>query len=97
MGCRSRLGVGYLSLCYQSRYVAAGSAHQAHTASVCDFTTDHREPTTMQKNAPKMMGREERRALLEQRRAAVARQLHRLAVELTDLDRRLKQIERSDR
>ena len=29
------------------------------------------------------MGREERRALLEQRRAAVARQLRRLAIELT--------------
>jgi len=35
------------------------------------------------------MGREERRALLEQRRAAVARQLRRLAIELTDLDRQL--------
>jgi hypothetical protein len=30
------------------------------------------------------MGREERRAQLEQRRAAVARQLRRLAIELTD-------------
>ena len=57
---------------------------------------DHREPTTMYANAPKM-GREERRALLEQRRAAVARQLRRLAVELTDLDRQLEQIERSER
>ena len=56
---------------------------------------DHREPTTMHANAPKM-GREERRALLEQRRAAVARQLRRLAVELTDLDRQLEQIERSE-
>ena len=35
------------------------------------------------------MGREERRALLEQRRAAVARQLRRLTIELTDLDRQL--------
>ena len=41
------------------------------------------------------MGREERRALLEQRRAAVARQLRRLAVELTDLDRQLDEIEQS--
>jgi hypothetical protein len=49
----------------------------------------------MQTNAPKM-GREERHALLEQRRAAVARQLRRLAVELTDLDRQLEEIERSD-
>jgi len=43
------------------------------------------------------MGREERRALLEQRRAAVARQLRRLAIELTDLDRQLDEIEQSER
>jgi hypothetical protein len=41
--------------------------------------------------------REQRRMLLEQRRAAVARQLRRLAFELTDLDRQLDQIKRSDR
>jgi hypothetical protein len=38
------------------------------------------------------MAREERRALLEQRRAAVAHQLRRLAIELTDLDRQLDDI-----
>ena len=38
------------------------------------------------------MGPEERRALLEQRRAAVAHQLRRLAIELTDLDRQLDDI-----
>ena len=43
------------------------------------------------------MGREERRALLEQRRAAVARQLRRLAIELADLDRQLDEIEQSER
>jgi hypothetical protein len=43
------------------------------------------------------MGRDERRALLEQRRAAVVRQLRRLAIELTDLDRQLDEIEHSDR
>ena len=43
------------------------------------------------------MVREERRALLEQRRAAVARQLRRLAIELTDIDRRLDEIEQSER
>ena len=43
------------------------------------------------------MGREERRALLEQRRAAVARQMRRLAIELTDLDRQLDQTEHSER
>ena len=41
--------------------------------------------------------REERRALLEQRRAAVAHQLRRLAIELTDLDRQLDEIEQSER
>jgi hypothetical protein len=39
---------------------------------------------------------EERRALLEQRRAAVAHQLRRLAIELTDLDRQLDEIEQSE-
>ena len=52
--------------------------------------------TTMQTDAHNM-GREERRALLEQRRAAVARQLRRLAIELTDLDRQLDEIEQSER
>jgi hypothetical protein len=37
------------------------------------------------------MGPEER-ALLQQRRAAIARQLRRLAIELTDLDRQLDDI-----
>jgi hypothetical protein len=40
---------------------------------------------------------EERRALLEQRRAAVVRQLRRLAIELTDIDRQLDEIEQSER
>jgi hypothetical protein len=42
-------------------------------------------------------GREERRALLEQRRAVVVRQLRRLAIELTDLDRQLEEIVQSER
>ena len=41
--------------------------------------------------------REERRAQLEQRRSAVAHQLRRLAIELTDLDRQLDEIEQSER
>jgi hypothetical protein len=41
------------------------------------------------------MGPEER-ALLQQRRAAIARQLRRLAIELTDLDRQLDDIEQSE-
>lgn len=51
----------------------------------------------MQTDAHNDMGREERRALLEQRHAAVARQLRRLAIELADLDRQLDDIEQSDR
>jgi hypothetical protein len=43
------------------------------------------------------MGPEERRALLEQRRAVVVRQLRRLAIELTDIDRQLDEIEQSER
>ena len=43
------------------------------------------------------IGRDERRALLEQRRAAVVRQLRRLSIELTDLDRQLDEIEQSER
>ncbi len=43
------------------------------------------------------MRREERRALLEQRRTIVARQLRRLAIELTDLDRQLQEIVNSKR
>ena len=40
-------------------------------------------------------GREERRAMLEQRRSAVARQVRRLMAELADLDRQLDEIEQS--
>ena len=63
---------------------------------VCNFTARPRGATTMQTDAHNM-GREERRALLEQRRAAVVRQLRRLAIELTDLDRQLDEIEQSAR
>jgi hypothetical protein len=49
----------------------------------------------MQRDAHNM-GREERRALLEQRRSAVAHQLRRLAIELTDLDRQIDEIEQSE-
>jgi len=43
------------------------------------------------------IGREDRRALLEQRRAVVARQLRRLASELADLDRQLQEIVHTER
>ena len=42
------------------------------------------------------MDREERRALPEQQRSAFAHQLRRLAIELTDLDRQLDDIEQSE-
>ena len=41
------------------------------------------------------MGPEER-ALLQQRRAAIARELRRLAIELTDLDRQLDDVEQAE-
>jgi hypothetical protein len=41
--------------------------------------------------------REERRAQLAHRRAVVVRQLRRLTIELTDLDRQLDEIENSER
>jgi hypothetical protein len=49
----------------------------------------------MQRDAHNL-DRQERRAQLEQRRSAVARQLRRLAIELTDLDRQLDDIEQSE-
>ncbi len=50
----------------------------------------------MHSDAPNA-GREERRAQLERRRAAVVHQLRRLAIELADLDRQLDEIEQSER
>jgi len=41
-------------------------------------------------------GREERRAQLERRRAVVAQQLRRLAIELADRDRQLDEMEQSE-
>jgi len=38
----------------------------------------------------------EERALLQQRRAAIARELRRLAIELTDLDRQLDDVEQPE-
>lgn len=51
----------------------------------------------MQTDAHNNMSHDERRALLQQRRADVARQLRRLATELAELDRQLDDIEQSDR
>jgi hypothetical protein len=60
-------------------------------------TSPNRPPgtTTMHTNAHDA-GREERRAQLERRRAAVAQQLRRLTIELADLDRQLDEIEQSE-
>jgi len=63
---------------------------------VCDFTNRSPGTTTMHTNAPGA-GREERRAQLERRRADVAQQMRRLAIELADLDRELDEIEQSER
>ena len=83
-------------LCCQSRHELARSAHQPHTVGCLQPHSQTTGATTIQTDAPNM-GREERRALLEQRRAAVARQLRRLAIELADLDRQLDEIEQSER
>jgi hypothetical protein len=83
-------------LCCQSRRGLARSATSRTLPGVCNFTARPRGVTTIQTDAHNM-GREERRALLEQRRAVVARQLRRLALELTDIDRQLDEIEQSER
>ena len=81
-----------LSVAVRAGQLSAPAAH----CGVGNFTARPPGATTMQTDAHNM-GREERRALLEQRRAAVARQLRRLAIELTDLDRQLDEIEQSER
>jgi hypothetical protein len=95
-GARSRAGVGCLSIVLS---VAAWAGHGQRTSGtlpgVCNFTARPRRATTMRTDAHNM-GREERRALLEQRRAEVTRQLRRLAIELTDIDRQLDEIEQSE-
>jgi len=90
---RCRLLVG----CAVSRGATCSGQRTRRTLSdVCNFTANLRGATSMQTDAHNNMSREERRALLEQRRAAVARQLRRLAIELADLDRQLDEIEQSD-
>ena len=83
--------------CAVSRGVSWPGQRTSRTLpGVCNFTARPRGATTMHTDAHNV-GREERRALLEQRRAAVAHQLRRLAIELTDLDRQLDEIEQSER
>jgi len=95
-GSRSRVGVGCLSIVLS---VAARAGQVSAPVAHCRVSATHSQTmgaTTMQTDADSM-GHEERRALLEQRRAVVARQLRRLAVELADLDRQLDEIEQSER
>ena len=93
----SRLGVGCLSIVLSVAARAGQGQRTSRTLpGLCNFTARPPGVTTMQTDAHNM-GREERRALLEQRRAAVARPLRRLAIELTDLDRQLDEIEQSER
>ena len=96
-GARSRVGVG----CWSIVLSVASRAGQGQRTSrtlpgLCNFTARPPGVTTIQTDAHNK-GREERRALLEQRRAVVVRQLRRLAIELTDLDRQLDEIEQSER
>jgi hypothetical protein len=74
----------------------ARPAHQRTLPGGRTFTARPPRVTTMQTDAHNK-GRDERRALLEQRRAAVARQLRRLTIELADIDRQLDEIEQSER
>ena len=83
-------------LCCPSQRGAARSTHKPHTGGCLQLHSRPLGATTVQTDAHNM-GREERRALLEQRRAAVARQLRLLTVELTDIDRQLDEIEQSER
>jgi hypothetical protein len=62
----------------------------------CTFTARPPGVTTIQTDAHNK-GRDEHRTLLEQRRAAVVRQLRRLTIELADIDRKLDEIEQSER
>jgi hypothetical protein len=68
---------------------------EAALPGVCNFS--HTTGSAHHSDRRTQHGREERRALLEQRRAAVVRQLRRLAIELTDIDRQLDEIEQSER
>ena len=90
------VSVGCQLCCQSRRGLARGQRTSRTLPGVCNFTARPRGVTTIQTGAHNT-GREERRALLEQRRAAVARQLRRLAIELTDLDRQLADIEHSQR
>ena len=82
-------------LCRQSRRELAGQ-RLSRTLPLFTFTARPPEATTMHTDAHDA-GREERRAQLERRRAAVAHQLRRLATELADIDRQLDEIEQSQR
>ena len=67
----------------------------SRNAAASSFTKSR---STGHSSSQELQGRTEGAvSLLEQRRAAVARQLRRLAIELTDIDRQLDEIEQSER
>jgi hypothetical protein len=81
---------------YDTRHSAPSAQSWSHAATDWQPTPDHNEGTTTMQIDAHDIGREERRALLEQRRSAVANQLRRLAIELTDIDRQLDEFEQSE-
>jgi len=92
---RSQVGVGWLSIVLpvasRGGQVSASVAH----CRVSGTSAIAPGAPTMRTDAHNM-GRDERRALLEERRAVVVRQMRCLAIELTDLDRQLDEIEQSE-
>jgi len=91
----SQVGVGCLSIVLP---VASRGGQVGAPVADCRVSGTSAIPPgapTMRTDAHNM-GRDERRALLEERRAAVVRQMRCLAIELTDLDRQLDEIEQSE-
>jgi hypothetical protein len=90
----SRGDIGCLSIAVPTAvWALAMSAAGAH----CDDLQTAPWGATAMRTDAHNMGPEERRFVLEQRRAIVARQLRRLASELTNLDRQLHEIVQSER
>ena len=95
----SRGGVGCWSIVLSVRARSGRVQRNRRTLRVSTnfkLTARPWEATTMRTDAHHMR-REERRALLEQRRTVVTRQLRRLAIELTNLNKQLEEIVRSER
>ena len=95
VGAWSRVGVGCLSM-VQSVATRAGQGQRTSRTlpGVCNFDWQTTRSDPMPTDVSNM-GCDKRRARLEQRRAVVARELRRLAIELRDIDRQLDEIEQS--